>query len=255
MRDLYIETDWTERFTNLLDDNFKFTGDENILYLNAGTGSHALALKTKLKKKDVEVYAVSENKELQKIARAKADLIKADINFTTEYPTKKFDAVIADASFVRPSEVKDFLTKAVNLSGNQVAFFLPTAGSFGEIFSILWETFLNADLLEKGAEIERLILEIPTVFKLEELAEKLHLTEIEAVTKNEIFEFENGTAFINSPLANDFLFPAWLAFLNEKEKKQVVKKLAKTIDEDCQELSFRFSIKATLIVGGKNGEK
>ncbi len=252
MRDLYIETDWTERFTNLFDENFKFSDEEKILYLNAGTGNHVLALNAKLKKKDVKIFAVSENKELLKIARAKADLIKADIHFSADFPTKKFDAVLADASFVKPSEVKDFLTKAVNLSSRQAAFFLPTAGSFGEIFSILWETFLNADLLEKGAEIERLVTEIPTVSKIEDLAESLNLTKIEAITKTEFFEFENGGAFINSPLANDFLFPVWLDFLSGKEKKQVVKKLAKTIEADCQELSFRFSVKATLIVGEKN---
>jgi len=254
LRDLYIETDWTERFTNLFDDNFKFTKEEKILYLNAGAGNHALALKAKLKKKDVEVTAVSENKELLKIAQAKADLIKAEVNFTTEFPTKKFDAVLADASLVKPIEVKDFLTRAVNLSNDQAAFFLPTAGSFGEIFSLFWETFFNADLLEKGAEVERLLAEIPTVSKIEELAESLNLTKIEAVTKTEFFEFENGDAFINSPLAGDFLFPVWLNFLSAKEKKQVLKILARTIDDDCRELTFRFSVKATLIVGEKKAE-
>ena len=79
----------------------------------------------------------------------------------------------------------------------------------------------------------------------------MNLTKIEAITKTEFFEFENGEAFVNSPLANDFLFPVWLDFLSDKERKQVVKKLAQTIDDDCQELSFRFSVKATLIVGEK----
>lgn len=252
LRDLYVETGWTERFTNLFDENFKFTDEEKILYLNAGTGNHVLALNEKLRKKDVEIFAVSENKELQKIAQAKADLIKTNVNFSTDFPIKKFDAVLADASFVKPSEVENFLTKAIDLSNDQAAFFLPTAGSFGEIFSILWETFLNAGLIEKGAEIERLIREIPTVSQVEKLAESLNLTKIEAITKTEFFEFENGGAFVNSPLADDFLFPLWLDFLVGKERKQVVKKLAKTIDEDRQELSFRFSVKATLIVGEKS---
>ncbi len=253
MRDLYVETDWTERFTNLFDENFKFTDEKSILYLNAGTGNHALALKAKLKKKDIKVFAVPENREFLKLAQAKADLIKTDITFAAEYPTKKFDAVLADASFVKPSEVKDFLTKAISLSNDQAAFFLPTAGSFGDIFSFLWETFLNADLLEKSAEIERLVTEIPTVSKVEELAESLNLTKIEVITKTEFFEFENGEAFVNSPLAGDFLFPLWFDFLSGKEKNQIVKKLAKTINEDCRELSFQFSVKATLIVGEKNG--
>lgn len=251
LRDLYIETDWTERFTDLFDDNFKFSKGEAVLYVNAGTGNHALALRKKLNKK-IEISGVSENAEELKIARAKAEAIKADIDFSSDYPKKKFDAVLADATFVRPNELKNFLTKTVDLSDNQVAFFLPTAGSFGEIYSLLWETLLNADLEEKGAEVERLITEIPTVSKVEELAKKLNLTKIETITKPEFFEFENGKAFVSSPLAADFLFPVWFDFLDRKETKRVVTQLAKTIDEDCQEMSFRFSVKATLIVGEKN---
>ena len=254
LRDLYIETDWTERFTNLFDENFKFTDEEKILYLNAGTGNHVLALNAKLRKKDVEISAVSENKELQKIAQAKADLIKTNVNFSTLFPTKKFDAVLADASFVKPAEVVNFLTKAVNLSDNQAAFFLPTAGSFGDIFSFLWETFFNLDLLGHSAEVERLLTEIPTVSKVEEIAENLNLINVEAITKSEFFEFSTGGEFINAPLFADFLFPAWLDFLNSKERNQVVRKLAKIIDDECQELSFRVMVKATLIVGEKNSE-
>jgi trans-aconitate methyltransferase len=250
LRDLYIETDWTERFTNLFDDNFKFSDEETILYANAGAGNHTLALREKLDDK-IEILGISEDRELLNIARAKADAIKANADFSMVYPTEKYNAVLADASLIRPTEIKEFFTKVVDLSDNQVAFFLPTAGSFGEVFSLLWETLLNLDLLEKGAEVERLITEIPTVSKVEEMAKNLDLSKIETVTNKEFFEFDNGNAFINSPLAEDFLFPAWFEFLDEKEKERVKSKLAQTIDEDCQEMSFRFSVKATLIVGEK----
>lgn len=251
LRDLYIETDWTERFTNLFDDNFKFSDEETILYANAGAGNHALALREKLDDR-IEILGVSEDRELLNIARAKADAIKANADFSAVYPAEKFDAVLADASFVSPIELKNFLTKIVDSSKRQVAFFLPTASSFGEIFSLLWETLLNLDLLEKGAEVERLIIEIPTVSKVEEAAKSLGLKKIETVTKNESFEFDNGAAFVESPLAADFLFPLWFDFLDEKEKERVKNKLAQTIDDDCQEMSFRFSIKATLVVGEKD---
>ena len=250
LRDLYIETDWTERFTNIFDDNFKFSGEETILYANAGAGNHALALREKLDDK-IEIFGVSETGELLTIARAKADAIQANVDFSKAFPAQRYDAVLADASFVRPAELKEFLMKIVGMSKKQVAFFLPTAGSFGEIFSLLWETFLYLDLLEKSAEIERLIIEIPTVSRIEEMAKNLNLRKVEAITKNELFEFETGAAFVNSPLAADFLFPDWFDFLGEKEKEQVVGKLAQTIDEDCQEMSFRFSVKATLVVGEK----
>jgi hypothetical protein len=239
LRDLYIETDWTERFTNLFDDNFKFTKEEEVLYVNAGTGSHALALRKKLKEK-IELFAQPETKDLLKIAQAKADAVRAN--------------VLADASLVKPTDLKNFVTRIVESSKKQVVFFLPTAGSFGDIFSFLWETFFNLDLLGHSAEVERLLTEIPTVSKLEEIAENLNLINVEAITKSEFFEFSTGGEFIAAPLFADFLFPVWLDFLNSKERNQVVRKLAKIIDDECQELSFRVTVKATLIVGEKNSE-
>lgn len=251
LRDLYVETDWTERYTNLLDDNFVFSGEEKILYVNAGAGNHALALREKLDDA-IEIFGVSETAELLNIARAKADAIQANVDFSIVYPAEKFDAVVADASFVRPAQLENFLAKIVDSSKKQVAFFLPTASSFGDVFSFLWETLLNLDWLEKSGAIERLVTEIPTVSSVEETARNLGLTRIRTETKNEFFEFDNGAAFVNAPLVADFLFPAWLDFLNEKEREQVADKLARTIDDDCGELSFRFSVKTTLLVGEKS---
>ena len=250
LRDLYVETDWTERYTNLFDDNFKFSGEEKILYVNAGAGNHALALRDKLDD-EIEIFGVSETQELLTIARAKADAIAANVDFSIVYPIEKFDAVLADASFVRPAELESFLAQIIDSSKKQVAFFLPTASSFGEIFSLLWETLLNLDLLEKGAEVERLITEIPTVLKVEKIAKNLGLTKIQTETKSEFFESDNGGSFVKSPLVGDFLLPAWLDFLDENEKELVKNGLAQTIDDDCQEMSFSFSVKATLIVGEK----
>jgi hypothetical protein len=234
LRDLYVSGDWTERFTNIFDEHFSFSDEKRVLYLNAGTGNHAIALREKLDEK-AELYAVCENEELQHIAQAKADAIKAKIEFTTDAPARKFDAVLANASFVLP----------------KVIFFLPTAGSFGEIFSFLWETFFNLDLAEKGTEVERLISELPTVSQLEETMQKIGLKKVTSISKNEIFEFENGAEFINSPLIDSFLLPHWLSFLTEKEREKVSKKLVQTIDEDDGTMSFRFSVKATLVSGTK----
>jgi len=252
LRDLYIETDWTERFTNLFDDNFKFSDEEKILYVNAGAGNHALAVREKLDDR-IEIFGVTESPELLKIARAKADAIQANVDFSIVYPKEKFDAVLADASLIYPTEAKDLLAKVVKSSKNQVAFIVPTASSFGDIFSFLWETLLHLDWLEKGAEVERLIGDLPTVSAMETLAKNLGLTKIVTISNNEIFEFDNGDAFVNSPLAADFLFPQWLGFLNESEREQIIQKLAATINEDCGELSFQFSVKATLLVGEKAG--
>ena len=250
LRNLYIETDWTQRFTDFFDEKFKFSAREKVFYVNAGTGNHALALREKLDE-NAEIWAMPENAELLNIARAKADAVKADISFFSEFPAEKVDAVLADASFVPPTELKDFLNKIIKLSNNQVMFFLPTAGSFGDIFSYLWETFLKADLLEKEAEVERLITELPTISKIEETVEKLGLTKLQTETKTEFFEFETGKNFVDSPLAADFLFPAWLTFFDDKEMERVKEKLAQTIDEDRDGMNFSFSIKATLVAGEK----
>jgi hypothetical protein len=106
-------------------------------------------------------------------------------------------------------------------------------------------------MLEKGAEVERLIIEIPTVSKVEEMATGFGLKNLETVTKTEFFEFKDGAEFIDSPLVADFLLPVWLDFLSEKEKEKVRGKLAQIVDENEGALTFRFSIKATLVVGEK----
>ena len=250
LRDLYIETDWTERFTNLFDDNFKFTDEEKLLYVNAGAGNHALAVREKLND-EVEIFGVSETRELLNIARAKADAIQSNVDFSVVYPNEKFDAVLADATFVEPCELKGFLSKIAASSNKQVAVFLPTTSSFGEIYSLLWETLLNVDLLEKSAAVERLITRLPTVLKIEETMRDLGLTKIETIVRSEFFDYDDGAAFANSPLAADFLFPAWLDFLDEPERARVIEKLAETIDEDSGGTNFQFSVKATLIAGEK----
>lgn len=248
LTDLSLSRDWTERFTKIFDENTKLIKKESLLYLNAGTGNHVLALREKFKKGE-QIFAVCENKFLQKIAQAKADIIKADVTFSTELPPQKFSNVIADTSFVNRSELPEFVKNVVDSAQKNVAFFLPTAHSFGEVFSFLWEALFKLDLVEKGAEVERLIAELPTVGEIEELAESVGLQEVTSVTKTEFFDFTNGSEFIKSPMVENFLLPKWLNFLTDAERKKVVKGLVKAIDTDDQQLSFMFSVKATLVSG------
>jgi hypothetical protein len=258
--DLFISGDWTRRFTQIVDEHIEFAEKGKLLYYNSGSGTHALELRDKLNS-EAEIFAVSETPELQKISQAKVDVIDADenraetafaeISFVHDAPSENFDAVLADASFVRARDLPEFIEKMSDLSTRELAVFLPTAGSFGEIFSFLWETFLNTDLLEHAGEIENLINELPTVWQAEEIFKNAGLKNVKSFTENEIFEFENGDEFIKAPLLEDFLLPAWLEFLNENEKERVKNKLAQTVDNEDGTLTFRFSIKATLIVGEK----
>lgn len=250
LQDLYISTDWTTRFTDLIGKDFDTEEFENILYINAGTGNHALEMEEKLGE-DTQLFAVTENEELLKIAQAKAEVIKSDINFTALMPDKKFDAVIADASLVKSSEIENFIRESADHSRWQIALLLPTAGSFGDIFSYLWQVFFELDWLDKGAEVEKLISEIPTVSKTEGMIKDSGFQKVESKTKNELFEFDNGAEFVESSLVRDFILEERLDFLTENEKERVYEKLAQTIDAECEGLTFRFAVKATLITGAK----
>jgi hypothetical protein len=250
LREIKIDEEWTQRFTTNFDDNFKFSDEESVLYLNAGIGNHTLAVREICEQK-VNFTALCETEELLSIADAKAKAIKSKVNFTTLSPFESFETVIADLSFVKPDNLQEFFKETVNYSEKNVAFFLPTAGSFGEIFSLLWESLLNVDLLEYSDSIESLITEIPTVSQVEERLSKLGLKKIHAFTKLETFEFANSKEFIESTLIADFLSPNWLEFLDNKNQAKVLKALSKLIEAESEQICFTFSLKATLFVGQK----
>lgn len=251
LRDLYIAPDWAQRFTDIFDKNFKFGDEKEILYVNGGTGAHPLELREKLGV-DVRLQVYSEDEEANMLARGKAEMLGTEIEFSDEFPRESYDLVIADATFVKPEELSEFIEEVIELSDGSVTFFLPTAGSFGEIFSMLWESFLNADLPEKAGEVERLVIAVPQISKVEEIAENWGLLQVKSVIETEIFEFANGTEFIESPLVADFLLPAWLGFLNDQEMERVSAALTQIIDESAENLTFRFTVKATLVRGEKS---
>ena len=126
-----------------------------------------------------------------------------------------------------------------------------SAGSFGEIFSLLWEVLFTEDLGEHGHAAELMITELPTLSCVEELAAKAGLVNVETHTASEVFEYENGKEFVESPLVADFLLPVWLATLSDNENERVSKQLAQLIDAEDGTLTFRFSVKATLLKGEK----
>jgi hypothetical protein len=128
---------------------------------------------------------------------------------------------------------------------------LPAAGSFGELFSLLWEVLFNEDLGQHGAAAEDMVRVLPTLSRAEEIAAAAGLQNIETHSSNEIFEFDNGAAFVDSPLVADFLLPNWLASLDRKEKERVKKQLAQLIDAEDGTMSFRFSVKVLLVTGKK----
>ena len=253
LRDLYVTPDWTRRFAELTDKHLNLEDTENILYLNAGTGDHCFAIREKLDDKTA-VFGRCENEDLMSIARDKAIAVRSDVDFSTmTFDDDSFDAVIADASLLLPRDVDEYVEEAVRVAktGAHVTFFLPSAGSFGEVFSLLWELFFDQDIGDHGHEAENMINEQSSVSSLRSKAEAFGLSSVKTETSNETFEFEDGSAFMASPLVDDFLMPHWLETLDENEKEQVREKLAQLIDSEDGNLSFRFSVKATVVTGKK----
>jgi len=253
LRDLYIQDEWTRRFTDLVDKHMDLRDSENMLYINAGTGGHAMAIHERFGEK-TDVFAFCENEDILTIALDKAAAVSSGVDFSTlRFEDDAFDAVLADASFVVPADIEHFIENTVRVArtGGDVAVFLPTSSSYGEIFSLMWEVLFNEDLAEHGAAIERLIAELPTVSAIEAIAKRAGMVNINTQTAIEVFEYENGAEFVASPLVDDFLMPVWLATLDEDEKERAVKQLAQLIDAEDGTLSFRFSVKATLLTGEK----
>jgi len=253
LRDLYIGGDWTKRFTDLVDKHFDLSDGENVLYMNAGTGEYAFALRERLGDK-VDIFATCEDEEILHIAHDKAAAIRSDVDFSMiRFEDDSFDSVIADASFVRPDEYEALVDDAVRVAKNgaNVGVLSVTAGSFGEIFSLLWEVLFNEDLGEHGHAAEEMINELPSTSRVEEIARNAGLVNVKTDVANEVFEYEDGAAFVSSPLVADFLLPVWLRTLSEPDQERVTSKLSELIDAEDGNLSFRFSVKATLISGEK----
>ncbi|HEX6280413.1 MAG TPA: class I SAM-dependent methyltransferase [Pyrinomonadaceae bacterium] len=253
IRDFDITDGWTRRFTDLIDKHVGFKDAENILYINAGTGDHCIAIREKLDK-ETKMFATCENDELLSIARDKGAATKSDIAFSNDgIEPDSFDAVVADGSFTRPDAIAGLIAEAVSAAGpgGDVAIVLPSSGSFGEIFSLLWEVLFNEDLGEHGHAAETMIEEIPSVSRVEEMAAEAGLRNVKTELTSEIFEFANGAEFVASPLVADFLLPVWLQPLDDDDKERVTKKLSELIDDEDGSLSFRFSVKVTLVTGKK----
>lgn len=258
LKDLYVATDWGERFAELVDENLKLPEKGRILYVEAGTGGHAMALQTRAAD-DVTMVCVDESEESLELARAKAVAMNVEPEFRRAQldalflRDNQFELVVGDGSLVAPERIEKMLFEMVRVAapGGTVAFTLATAGSFGEFFSIYWEALRNAGLEDHGVDVEELITELPTITKTEELAARAGLEEISSWTKLEEFDYESGEEFFNSPLITDFLLRAWMHSLPEAARPRVASEVARIIDEERQDTDFALSVKATLVAGRK----
>jgi ubiquinone/menaquinone biosynthesis C-methylase UbiE len=258
LEDLYIATDWGERFAELVDEHVELPKEGRALYLAAGTGAHALALQARAGDK-LRLMCTDENEECVELARTKALAVNQETEFQREdlaalsFHDDEFDLVLGNGSMVAPPQLPEMISEMVRVArpGARVAWWLATASSFGEFFSIYWEALLSAGLDEHGAEVEKLMVERPTVRDAEQWAEHAGLEGLTSWTNIEEFDFESGEQFFNSPLITDFLLPIWIRSVPQASQQKVIKELERIIDEERHSGAFSLTLKATLVMGKK----
>jgi len=258
LHDLYIATDWGERFASLVDEHIKLPREGRVLYVEAGTGSHALALQERGGAK-LTIVCSDHNEECLELARAKALALHERAEFKREdsqalsFADEQFDLVLVNNSFTAPANVATIVTEAVRVAkaGAMVAWWLPTSSSFGEFFSIYWEALLNVDVGDHAIEVERLIAELPAASDAEKWSDDAGLDDVNMWTTAEEFNYASGSEFLNSPLITDFLLPTWLQSIPETAHEKVRRELARIIDAERHEGEFALTVKATLVVGKK----
>ena len=258
LHDLFVATDWGERFSGLIDEHIVLPEKGRALYLASGTGGHAIALQERAGPM-VEFLCVDEQEEYLALARAKASALKDPAEFRQgvldqlALPNNHFDFVVADGSLLAPDRLPKVVSEMVRLAkpGGAVALTLPTASSFGEFFSIYWEVLHNCGLVDHAAAVENLITELPTVAEIEEMAENAGLEGISTWSRIEEFDYETGEQFFNSPLISDFLLRHWLDFVPEGYSERIIKEIPRIINEERHGTEFTLSVKATLLIGRK----
>ena len=256
--DLYIATDWAERFAVLVDERIELPKQGRALYVATGTAGHALALDGR--EEELTLVCVDENPESLEIAQAKAIALHQEAEFLREDPQSlsfgddQFDLVLGDASLTPPVKLKAMLAEMVRVAkpGAQVAAWFPTAASFGEVFSIYWEALTRAGLGDHSAAVENLIDELPTVASAESWAHEMGLESVTATTAVEEFHYDSGEQFLASPMISDFLLPNWFQRVPEGAGDRVIQELTKIIDEERHDGEFLLTLKATVVVGKKS---
>ena len=259
--DLYVATDWGERFAELIDKHVKLPARGRALYVAAGTGGHALALKERAGI-EVTLVCVDENEERLELARAKAGALKLSeqVEFRHEqletlgFADEDFQVVVGDASMVAPERLPEVLAEMARVAapGATVALNVVTASSFGEFFSVYWEALYNTGQALQTPAVETFINELPTIADVEALAAREALDDVQSWTQAEEFDYKSGEDFLNAPMIKEFLLRNWLEPISsEAVRSSVLTEIARIIDEERHDADFSLSIKATLITGRK----
>jgi ubiquinone/menaquinone biosynthesis C-methylase UbiE len=262
LHDLYVATDWGERFAELVDGHVRLPKEGRVLYVGSGTGGHALALAAR-GGAALELVGVEESEGQVELARAKAAAVEGvGVDFrhaqleALGFEDEQFDLVVGDASLVAPERLPEVLAEMVRVAapGATVSVSVASASSFGEFFSVFWEALATAGYEEQAEGVASLIHELPTVSDLEALARREALEEVQSWTTIEEFDFATGREFLESPLVENFLLDRWLDSLPDEDARAgVLDEVARIIDDDRHEIDFSLTVKATIVIGKKAG--
>src|SRR5215210_4744096 len=255
LQDLYVATDWGERFAELIDQHVEVPKRGRMLYVASGTGGHALAMQEKAGDK-LSLICIDENEECLELGRVKAMAVRADPEFRRAqvealgFEDDQFDLVVGDASLIAVERLPEMISEMVRVAapGGKVALSLVTYSSFGEFFSVYWEALRNLGIEDHEHDVESLITELPTIAAVETMATREGLDNVTSWMQIEEFDYESGEEFLNAPLITDFLLKRWLETLPEEiDRGSVLKEIAGIIDAERQDMNFSLSVKATVV--------
>lgn len=258
--DLYVASDWGERFAELLEAHTALPEKGRVLYVAAGTGGQAIEWQEKVGT-DVSVVGTEENAEMLALAQGKAEIVKSVVTVFQAHapdnlalPDGHFALTVCEASLLERQRIPTVLKELarVTQAGGTVALTLVTSGSFGEFVSLYWEALFRADIAGHEHDAEDLLLSQPTVEDVTQWARAARLAEVEAHTRKEEFSYESGAAFVEAPLVAEFLLKDWLAAVpDDATRQRLTEAVAELADQDRNGLPFNFSVKATLVRGRK----
>lgn len=259
LHELFVATDWGERFAALIDEHVTLPKEGEAMYLACGTGGHAIALQKRAGAR-LTLLCVDENQASLEIAQAKADALKLNTKFSQGkvddlvFEENQYNLVIGDGSLVHSERIRKMLAEMARVAAprSTVALSLPTFSSFGEFFSIYWEALHNCGLLDHQSDVESLIMTLPSVSSVEVIAEEAGLQEVTSSTVIQEFDYESSEKFINSPLISDFLMSIWLETLPPEFHEQVMAEIGRLINEERHDAEFALTVKATLVMGSKS---
>jgi ubiquinone/menaquinone biosynthesis C-methylase UbiE len=222
LHELFVATDWGERFAELIDEQVQLPKKGRALYVASGTGGHAIAIQER-SSESLKFLCVDENEDSLELSRAKATALQDGTEFREgkvdqlALDDNSFNLVVGDGSLVHSERIPEMLSELVRVAapGATVALTLPTFSSFGEFFSIYWEVLHNS------------------------------------TTRIEEFDYDSAEKFLRAPLIADFLMPIWLETLPRGASGEVVTEIARLIKEESHEMEFALTVKATLVIGKK----